>query len=217
MSLKIDQHLRIVLPLDIDGAPKAEMPVIRDGLAVLGPDDKPLTHMVTQPYYVYGTPLSREVFQRYWLVFSKTFAQIYNEGLHVTAGPRIAAMAMRDIARTLGQLDGADGVEHGVFDEIRRTTTVAVPTADKGWQQVILDDAVRGKLISEEDFSEVENILAFFTVIFHMHRADQRLTILGGAARLWDAQIISSAFSVFIASLPKLTVTVHSGARLAAV
>jgi hypothetical protein len=169
--------------------------------------------LVPQPYYVYSAPLSRKVFERYWLVFSKTFAQIYNEGLHVTAGPRIAAMAMREIAGSLGRLEGIDGVEHGVFDEIRRTTTIAMPT-DKGWQQVILDDAVKGGLISDEDFSEVENILAFFTVISAMHRADQRRPILEGAARLWDAQIISSSFSAFIASLPKLTVIANSGVRM---
>lgn len=197
--MKINQHLKIVIPLDIEGAPKAKV----------GGED------VVQPYYVYSAPLSPQVFRRYWLTFSKTFAKIMNEGLHVTAGPRIAAMAMRDTASELGVLDGLDGVEHGVFDEIKRTSVIVMPT-DKGWQQIPLHDAIAGKLLSEEDVSEVENILCFFTVSSAMLRSAERFPILEGAARLWDAQIISSSCSEFIASLPKLTVIASSGVKTAA-
>lgn len=210
--MKINQHLKIVLPLDIEGAAKAEVPMIRDGKPVVV-DGKPQTELAVQPYYVYSSPLSAEVFRRYWKVFSKTFAVIMNEGLHVTAGPRIAAMAMRDTASELGQLDGLDGVEHGVFDEIKRTSVIVMPT-DKGWQQIPLHDAITGNLLSEEDVSEVENILCFFTVISAMLRAAERLPILEGAARLWDARIISSNCSEFIGSLPRLTVTANSGVKL---
>lgn len=207
MALKINQHLNLVLPLEVDGTPEAEVPVQENGQTVL--------KKVRQPFYVHSSPLPREVFERYWLVFSQTFAKIYNEGLHMTAGPRIAAMAMRDIARGHGMLDGPEGVEHGVLDEMRRTSYVMMPT-QKGWEQVMLQDAVAANLISADDYSEVENILAFFIVISAMHRSQERGPILEGAARLWGAQIISSNCSAFAASLPKLIVTANSGVKLGA-
>lgn len=213
--LKINTQLNIVLPLDIEGAPQAEVPVFQDGKPMLA-EGKPVTRLETQPYWVYAPPLSMEVFRRFWLVFSKTFAKIYNEGLHVTAGPRIAAYAMRDIAQDLGLWEGEEGVEHGVMDQIRRVSTIIIPTPDKGWQKVPLQDAVNSEFISEENVSEVENILTFFTVISAMHRAGERRAILEGAARLWDAQITLSDCSAFAASLPKLTETGRSGVRIVA-
>lgn len=213
--MRINAQLNLVLPLDVEGAPQAEVPLFQDGKPVIV-DGKPVTRLETQPYYVYAPPLSVEVFQRYWLVYSKTFAKIYNEGLHVTAGPRIAALAMRDIAQSLGLWEGEEGVEHGVMDQIRRVSTILIPTPDKGWQKVPLQDAVDSEFISKGDVSEVENILTFFIVISAMHRTGERRPILEGAARLWDAQITSSDCSAFLASLPKLTVTANSGVRIVA-
>lgn len=213
--MKVSQQLNIVIPLDVDGAPSAEVPAFNPDGTPLMVDGKQATRSEVQPYYVYSTPLSRAVFERYWLIFSKTFSAIYAEGLSAISGPRVAAMAMRDIARRLGQLDGAEGVEHGVFDEIRRTSVIVMPTS-KGWEQVMLQDAINAKLITDDDISEVENLLTFFTVISALHRAAERGPILEGAATLWDARILLSSCSVFIASLPKLTVTANLGVRMAA-
>lgn len=162
-------------------------------------------------HYVYSQPLPSAVFKAYWLVFSKTFAQVYSEGLHLLAGPRIAAHAMRDIA---GKLGLGEEIELGVFGEIKRLSYLVFPQEGKGWTQIMLDDAVRANLISAEDYEEVENILAFFTVTSAMHRERERRVILEGAAKLWDAQITSSGCSEFIASLPKLTETVSSGVKI---
>ena len=179
---KIDQRLNLVVPLHVNG----------------------------QVNYVYSAPLPSAVFRKHWLVFSKTFAQVYNEGLHLMAGPRVSALAMRTIAAQLGV---GDEVELGVFGELRRLSYLVLPQEGKGWTQMMLDDAIRAKLISEEDLEEVENILAFFTVTSSMHRSGVRRAILEGAARLWDAQITSSSCSEFIGSLPKLTETVNTGVK----
>lgn len=185
---KITPHLNIVVPLDVETA-----------------DGKKAVH------YVYSQPLPSEVFRAYWMVYSKTFAQIYAEGLHMLAGPRIAAHALRDNAAKMGM---TDEVELGVFAQMRRLSYFVLPQEGRGWTQIMLDDAVRGKLISQEDFEEVENILTFFIVTSAMHRGQERRVILEGAARLWDAQITSSGCSEFIASLPKLTETVSSGVKV---
>lgn len=183
----ISKRLALVLPIDI------------------GEGDR------RQVHYVYSQPLPHEVFKRYWLVFSKTFAMIYNEKLHMMAGPRIAALALRQHAQQMGV---GDEVDLGVFSEMRRLSYLILPEAGKGWNHIMLEDAIGSKLISEEDYDEVENILAFFTVTWSMHRAGTREVIMAGAAKLWDAQITSSSCSEFIASLPKLTATVNSGAKM---
>ncbi len=184
---KITPHLNLVIPLDVEvGGQKAV-------------------------HYIYSQPLPAAVFKIYWKVYSKTFAEIYTEGLHMLAGPRVAAHAMRENAARLGQ---SEEIEQGVFAEMRRLSYLVFPQEGKGWTQIMLDDAVRSNLISAEDFEEVENILTFFIVTSAMHRAQERRVILEGAAKLWDAQITSSACSEYIASLPKLTVTVNSGVKI---
>jgi hypothetical protein len=177
---KINKQLALVLPLDVGD----------------------------RVHYVYSQPLPPEVFKRYWLIFSKTFATIYNENLTMMAGPRIAAMAMREFATTHGL---QDEVELGVFGELKRLSYVIHPVEGKGWQQLMLDDALKANLLSAEDMDEVENILTFFTVTWSMHRGGTREAMIGGAARLWDAQTTLSTCSEFVASLPKLTTAVNSG------
>lgn len=217
--MKINKQLSIVIPVDVDGAPKAMVPQFnRDGSPLMDEVTKKQVELEeVQPYYVYSSPLSRVVFERYWMIFSKAHAAIYGEGLNVISGPRIAALAMRDIARSMGRLDGPDGVEHGVFDEMRRTSVIIVPGQKGTWEQVLLQDAINKDLITADDVSEVENILAFFIVISALHRAAERGPILEGAARLWDARILLSSCSEFMSSLPKLTATASSGGvRIAA-
>lgn len=181
---RITKRLALVLPLDVAGG---------------------------RVHYVYSQPLPTEVFKRFWRVFSKTFAMVYTENLHMMAGPRIAALAMRDFA---AQLDMSEDVELGVFGEIRRLSYLVHPVEGRGWTHIMLDDAVRSNLITPEDYEEVENILTFFTVNWSMHRPGTREVIIAGAAKLWDAQTTSSTCSEFIASLPKSIVTESSGAKI---
>ena len=39
--------------------------------------------------FVHSTPISRDVFEKYFLVISKTFASIISEGLSFISGPRV--------------------------------------------------------------------------------------------------------------------------------
>src|SRR5215831_13634119 len=90
--------------------------------------------------YVHSTPISRDVFERYYLVLSKTFAQIYQEGLAAIAGPRVGFLLLRDVAQNTRGTNGApnawegtDGVANGLINEIRRLTNVIMP-GPAGWE-----------------------------------------------------------------------------------
>lgn len=158
-----------------------------------------------QPYaYAHSMPIGREVFDRYYMVIAKTFSSIYGEGLGSIAAPRIAANLLRDRAKEMGILDGPDGVQTGLIGEIRRLTNVILP-GDDGWTPIPLADAERMAKITSDDVAEVMNAAAFFIVASAMHRRNELSGILGGAARLWSAQVSSLNCTEYAATLPKST------------
>ena len=55
--------------------------------------------------YIHSTPISREVFEEFYLVISKTFTRIFTEGLGAIGGARIANLMLRDVAKETNQLD----------------------------------------------------------------------------------------------------------------
>jgi hypothetical protein len=71
--------------------------------------------------WIHASPISREVFQKYWLVLSKAFSGMYAEGLGSIAGPRIAALMLRrvaeemEIGRGITEWNKPDGVENGLM------------------------------------------------------------------------------------------------------
>lgn len=158
----------------------------------------------TGTLYIHAIPLLRNVFEKYFLVISKTFAALYNEGLGPTAGPRIAAMMLRDVATRMNVWDGPEGVALGLMSEIRRTSQALI-LGDKGWETIPLQEALDKKLITDEEAGEVENILVFFTVVSAMHRKTELPAILTLASELWGAQTTSSSATEFSNSLPKST------------
>lgn len=164
------------------------------------------------PVYVHSTPIGRPVFEKYFLVISNTFAAIYNHGLGAIAGPRIAALMLREVAQTANRWEGEDGVERGLMAEIRRLTNVAVP-GTHGWETMPWQQVVDGKTLDEQDISEVENSLVFFIVASLMHKKTEARPILEAAANLWGAQISSLDFTAFLSSLPTLIPPASSGAR----
>ena len=182
--MKIDRKLNLVVPIDRD-----------DGSRI----------------YVHSTPISLAVFEAHYLVMAKTFAAIYNEGLGVTAGPRVAAMTMKKIAENLGVWTGESGVENSLVNEMKRLTNVLAPSTN-GWETLPYGEAVKRSVIDEDEASEVENCLCFFTVAYRLHRKTEREAILNGASRLWGGEISSLGFTEFKASLPTSTPTVNTGA-----
>lgn len=154
--------------------------------------------------YVHSTPISREIFEQYFLPISRTFAEIYRQRLDIVAGPRIAMMMLRKAATDLGVLEGPDGVENGLIAEIRRLTNVAIPS-DKGWETYPLQDVISRSLLSEDDISEIEGAVTFFICASAMHRKSELPIILNGMTSLWDAQTTLLGFSEFVTSLRQST------------
>jgi len=186
--MRIDESLNIVVPIDRD-----------DGTTV----------------YVHAAPISREVFQRYWLPLSKAFAMIYGEGLHL-AGPRIAAMSLQKVSEELRVWDGPMGVERGLLPEIRRLANVVAPGAGnghgRGWQMIPYEDAVKADLIDQDDADEIEGVLVFFTLAWRLNRRSERKGLIDGLVALWGASTSSQSLSEFAASLPTSTETANTGA-----
>jgi hypothetical protein len=184
--MKLDEQLNLVIPIDRE-----------DGSTI----------------YVHAMPISREVFERYWLVMSKAFAQMYTEGLGPTVGPRVSALMLRSVAQELGQWDGPAGVERGLMQEIRRLANVAAPGSNgaSGWQIYPLEDLVKRKVIDPDDVSQIENILVFFTLVWRLHLPRDRRIILDGAARMWSASTTSDSLSTFVDSLATSSAIASSG------
>ena len=177
MTVSIDRRLNLVIPIE-------------QGESTL---------------YAYSMPIGREVFEKYFRTFSKTFAALYAEGGALT-GPRLAAMYLRSVAEDAGNWEGENGVEAGLMAEILRLTTVVMP--DGGvWKSVQYADAKARKLLSEDDLSEVENAIVFFTLVSHMHKRSEQMAHLSIMSTYWGAQITSSNLSEFRSSLPTLTAT----------
>ncbi len=160
--------------------------------------------------YVHHVPISRDLFERYFLVIAKTFAQIFQQGLNVVAGPRIAALMLKEVAETtmvapgLSAWDGDDGVARGLVAEIRRLTNVAVPS-ERGWQTLPYDNASRDGTLTPDDVAEVEGLLTFFTLASVMMREDQKEGILAGMRSLWGPETTSSNCTDYASSLPTST------------
>ena len=111
--------------------------------------------------YVHSTPISREVFERYFKIIARTFAEIYSGGYTVYSGPRVAALLLKSTAMDLGVWDGPTGVERGLMDEIRRLTNVVLPAPQGGWVTMPFVEAIKAGQINEDDVAEVDNALAF--------------------------------------------------------
>lgn len=157
--------------------------------------------------YVHSTPLSREAFEESFVLISKTFSAIHGEGLGSIAGPRVASLILKQIAKMEKNEDGA----LMLMNEIRRLTNVLVP-GPHGWQTIPFQDAIDGKIIDPDDLSEVENAIVFFIVYSAMHRRQTLKDLLMGAARMWGAQVSSLTPMGFSGSLPTSTETANIGA-----
>ena len=160
--------------------------------------------------YVHSTPVSREVFERYFLTIAKTFSAIFQQGLGTASGPRVSMLLLRRIAESDGNWDGPEGVERGLVNEMRRLTNVVVST-DRGWQTMPLEAALQEGIVDRDDAAEVDNAVAFFTVICHV--ADERnlADFHAGMRSLWGAQVVPSDCTAFKSSLATSTETVSFG------
>ena len=151
--------------------------------------------------WVHSVPISYEVFETHFMIISKTFAEIYSEGLQVAAGPRIAAIMMKRIAQDNKVWEGKEGVQNTLLAEIKRLTNVLVPNDDgSGYGLLPFDTAVGRGLLSINDVREAEGILIFFTCVSCIHTRRQIPGILM-ASSMWGAQATYSSITDYQSSL----------------
>jgi len=150
--------------------------------------------------FVHSTPLSHDVFEKYFLVISKTFAALVGEGLSFVSGPRVAALLLKKVAMEMGVWGGIDGVENGLMAEIRRSSNVVFPTP-QGWQTLPYHTVIERKMIDSEDANEVDGIIAFFICASAISRRSEIGPVLN-FLRLWGARSTSYDCMAFRASLP---------------
>jgi hypothetical protein len=164
--------------------------------------------------YVHSTPISRAVFEQYYLVLSKVFSEVYRNGLDAAVGVRVAYLQLRSIAQTMGIWDGPQGVENGLMNEIRRLSNVFRP-GPNGWEMVQLEDAFKEEYFTPDERGYIENSLVFFTAALHLHKRDQMQDIVAGLTSLWGISSTYLSCSEFQRSLPTLIKDVNGGEKAA--
>lgn len=160
--------------------------------------------------YVHSTPISREIFEQYFLVISKTFASIFSQGLGAISGPRIAYLMLKQTALELGVWHGECGVHAGLVNEIIRLSNVLV-SSSKGWKSIPLHTAIQKELIDSDTIAEIEGELVFFTCVSMMNKKSQIEGIMDTVNGLWGSQITSLESMVFMSSLMTSTEVENSG------
>jgi hypothetical protein len=153
--------------------------------------------------FVHSAPISREVFEKYFLVISKTFAAIISEGLSFISGPRIAALMLKKVATDSGVWEGNDGVNRGLMAEIRRLSNVSMPS-DNGWKSVPFQDVIDKGLMDEADVAEVEGLIAFFICASAMSRRVEIQSVLDRLS-MWGSSTTLLNSTEYAGSLPILT------------
>lgn len=156
------------------------------------------------PIYVHSTPFSRDTFELYFLPMSKAFSEIYQNGLSITAGPKVAALMMKRAAIDLGQWEGPGGVEQGFFKEIQRLTNVVINT-ENGWETLPYYVALTRGLIDKDDAAEMEGAITFFILASAIHKRTMIPVVLSGLCGLWGQQVTSLNVTEFKDSLATWT------------
>jgi hypothetical protein len=174
--------------------------------------------------WAYHTPISKPVFDANFRLLAATKAALENKGAQylMSAGPRIAALTLRDEglrdAESRGRVDdngnGKDDEVTAFFLEIRRLTTILC-AGPVGWEMIPVDLAISGGKIDEEDWEEVEASIVFFTCHWSMAKKASRARIAQATASLLKASTTSLPLSAYVGSLPALTKPETSAPRAA--
>lgn len=173
----------------------------------------PLLRSDDTQLYVHSTPIRPETFEKYYLVLSKTFATLAQNGLDPRSGPSVAALILKDVATStsragsLNWWDGPDGVggEAGLQAEMVRLSNALVATPDKGWTTIPLLNALNQGLIDDEEKSEVLNLLTFFTVVSLVAPRVDRERLVKGMAAIYELQTTYLNATEFSTSLKTST------------
>lgn len=165
-----------------------------------------------QSAWVHVAPVLNETFKTYYAPISRAYTELFTGGGGDITGPRVAAFVLEEHAKKLGVWDGPNGVKHGLIEEIKRLSNVAMLTPE-GWQTLPYSDAIRMKTFSADDFQEVEHVLCFFTVVSAMVPKAQQKGHLDFMAQFWSVRPESLDFTAFVAGLKTSSVEENTGEK----
>lgn len=166
--------------------------------------------------YLHSSPLSREAFEGSFRIIAAAHADIFGRGgAYIMSGPRVAALTLRSVGRAQADAEGREGDTGAtaLLGELRRLTVVIAPGAN-GWDTLPVDTAVQRGVIEAEDWTEVENALAFFMLVYWMEPRSNVENAMTKMAGLMKLSIVSSSPTEFIASLQTSTPAALTGAAL---
>jgi hypothetical protein len=149
-------------------------------------------------FYIHSATIGRHVFEENFIVLGKAFSRLYSEGMGDVSGPRFGALMIRQCANDMGI---EDEVERGLINEIRRLTNVIIRT-DKGWETITLTTCMERKLLSEDDFAEVEGAICFFILASSVHKKSVRELFLKVPLQIWGGEITYLNATEYRTSLP---------------
>lgn len=181
----------------------------------------PIVRVDETKLYIHATPIRPETFEMYHLVMAKTFSAFAHNGLDPMSGPSVAAMILRDVAKSTMRAPGVDwwegndgvGGASGLMAEIRRLSNVLVATEEKGWTTIPMQNAIDQKLMDEDEKLEVINLLSFFTVVSLVAPRVDRPRLVKGMAVVYELQTTSLNCTEFANSLKTSTPEESSGKK----
>ena len=159
--------------------------------------------------YIHSTPVSRAVFEACFRPMARAMTSIISEGIGPVTGPSVAKMILLSEADQLGEGDRVRGT---LISEIKRLTNVALAGKNEMIPYAV---ACQKGLLDEDQQSEVENILVYFTLVSWIRLPDGLSSGMGmeGLKQLWRAQTTSLDVTAFLASLQTSTQVVNIGEK----
>ena len=157
--------------------------------------------------FVHSTPISREIFEQYFFVISKTHAAIFSQGLGIVAGPGIAYLMLKKVAQELDKGDEDEvwkDVQKGLINEIVRLSNV-MAKGERGWQTLPLQTMLDQGKIDEDAKAEILGQLVFFTCASKVLRASLGTSMIEAAVGLWGSETTALSSTEYQNSLPTLT------------
>lgn len=184
--MKIDRKLNIVIPVEVEGK----------GLV-----------------YIHSAPISRDVFEQFYLELGKVFSQCFdsvNQAHLALSAPQLAYPALKKMSMDAGSWEM---VKKGLINEIVRLTNVMI-AGDNGWESIPFDLAVKREMLDEDTESEVLSAIVFFTAISRVAPKDLRTAFLEMAGSLRNWQILPSDATEYLNGLMMSAKAVPTGKKV---
>jgi hypothetical protein len=154
----------------------------------------------------YHVPIDRGVYTANYAVLHATLAAMSKRGLHYlrASGPSIANLVLKDECKREAAERGEEDSSPALLGEIKRLTTVLVP-GPGGYETLPVDIAIAQGKLDDEDWSELEASLVFFTCLVQTARRSDREMVAKSSASVMGGSITSSPITAYTASLQTST------------